>query len=230
MQTISVIIPVLNEAGFINTLLKEIRESCKDAEIIVVDGGSGDGTVEIAERCANKVLSSPPSRGRQLGLGLEEASGDIILFLHADLRLPDGWNDSILRLFKEDREAVGGAFGLKMDTASLFFSVISFAVRLRSEVLGVVYGDQGIFAKKDVLDSIGGIREQPIFEDVELWKRLKKKGRVVILKDDIITSTRRWKSGGILYTTLKNWLFYLLYLSGLSPDTLYRLYYRRGID
>ncbi len=228
--SLSVVIPTLNEGENIeDTLAALLNRASSHIEIIVVDGGSSDNTVDIARRYADRVEHTKPSRGRQLSLGVDISSGDVILFLHADSFLPHGW-DMILRGAFSRSDVVGGAFKLRISPSIPSLRLIASVANLRSRFLGIAYGDQGIFVREDILESIGGVKEIPLFEDVDLWHRMKKAGRTVILNDFIDVSHRRWRDKGALYTTLKNWSLHILYTAGIPPSTLYRIYYGRDLE
>lgn len=217
-MSISVIIPTLNEEAAIEETLKRLTGQ----EIIISDGGSTDRTMEIARRLA-KVVPSPCGRGCQMNSGAREASGDTLLFLHADTILPDGWADMI-RTATADERVIGGAFSLSIDSGKLSHRIIAATANLRSRFLGLPYGDQGIFVKTSVFKGISGFKDIPIMEDVDLVRRLKKTGKVVLLKDKVTTSARRWEREGVVYTTIRNWSLMTLYLIGFPPERLYRFY------
>lgn len=224
-SVISVIIPTLNEAR----LLKETIENLRDAEaieVIVVDGGSKDETVLIARDLADQVFSSAPSRGGQMDMGAERAIGEILLFLHADTHLPMGWESKI-------RDAIisgktGGAFNLSVSSPDKYLWLVTLVANFRSKILGITYGDQAIFTKKGDFFNAGGFKRLALFEDIDLWRRLKKCGPLVILRDAVYTSHRKWKVEGSIKNTIKNWLLIILYYFGFSPKTLYNFYYNKG--
>ncbi|MFQ5354802.1 MAG: TIGR04283 family arsenosugar biosynthesis glycosyltransferase, partial [Thermodesulfobacteriota bacterium] len=194
-------------------------------EVIVSDGGSTDRTVTLAERAGARVVSCAPGRGEQMDRAAAEAHGEVLLFLHADTRLPEGWRLHIERALS-DRRVVAGAFTLKIDSPSPWFRVVEFVARQRARYFGLVFGDQALFVRKDLFLSIGGFRGLPLMEDVDCVKRLRSAGVVAMLGESVFTSPRRWTSGGAAKNTLKNWLFLLLYRAGVTPARLYRWYYR----
>ncbi|HBO84161.1 MAG TPA: glycosyltransferase [Deltaproteobacteria bacterium] len=220
---ISVIIPALNEEAHIERAIL----SASDAdEVIVVDGGSNDATVSITEKLGAKVIISKKGRGVQQDAGAKEAKGDALLFLHADTMLPEGWKESVAQIFT-DGNIVGGAFLLGINSDNPLLKFINRIANIRAKYLGLIYGDQAILVKKDKFFSIGGFRGLPIMEDVDLIRRLRRHGTVKLLKEKVLTSQRRWYKKGLISTTLKNWFYLFLYYIGVSPERIYRLYYKR---
>lgn len=218
---LSLIIPALNEKEFIEKTLKEIVK-VPGVEVIVSDGGSTDRTPEISASAA-RVVKSMPGRGIQMNTGASVSSGDVLLFLHADTLLPENWEDKLLSAMSDER-VVGGAFTLSIDSARLSHKIIASAANIRSRITGIHYGDQGIFVKRSVFEKIGGFKDIPIMEDVDLMRRLKKVGIVVMLKDKVATSPRRWDKEGAVYATIRNWLLITLYYIGVAPERLYKFY------
>ena len=219
---ISVIIPTLNE----ESCLKETLEAVgRDVEVIVVDGESCDSTVKIAKGFTDKIIMSEKGRGLQMDRGAEEAGGDIFLFLHADTILPKGWKDYVEGALKDDDKVIGGGFRLKIDSKGFSFRMIEAVANMRAKYLGLIYGDQAIFVRKDAFFSAGGFNGLPLMEDVDLIRRLRESGRVMLLDAEVSTSPRQWKKRGVLKTTLRNLFFLSLYYAGVSPERLQRLYY-----
>lgn len=215
----SVIIPVYNEQENINSLIAHIRET-GDCEIIVSDSNNKTNNIIIDERVIK--VSSPKGRGIQMNTGAKSATGDALLFLHADTKLPEGW-------MKEAEEALetfpAGAFALHIDSAKPVFRLIERTVWLRNLITRVPYGDQAIFCTREAFDSLDGYADIPLMEDVDFMKRLKKSGIRVYLSDiPVETSARRWEREGLLYTTLRNWTIISLYTLGVSPRHLKKLY------
>lgn len=219
---ISVIIPTLNEELTLEKNLISVGNS-KDVEIIVSDGGSNDATLAIAKRLAGKTLSSPAGRGAQMNVGASAASGDILLFLHADTILPAGWEGHV-REPLIDEEVAGGGFAFSLSGHSPSFSFISFMVNIRSRLLKLPYGDQALFVRRRIFNKLGGFREIPIMEDVELVKGMRRLGRIQILDQPVITSSRRWEREGWIRTTFRNLSLLFLYHLGVSPERLYKFY------
>jgi rSAM/selenodomain-associated transferase 2 len=226
----SIIVPVLNEADQINPLIEHIHNQGFGPlyEVIVVDGDPQGGTVRIIQDKDVIAITSEKGRGRQMNAGAAAARGEILIFLHADTKLPDGALEKISRAL-EDQNYVGGAFDLKIDSDRLFLKYISARASLRSRWNRIPYGDQAIFIRKKYFDQIGGYKEIPLMEDVDLMRRIKKDGKqIVIFPDKVRTSARRWESEGALYTTLRNQILVRLFYLGVSPHRLAKYYWRRS--
>ena len=220
--TVSVIIPTLNEADTVKDALISVGQG---GELIVVDAGNHDSTIKIASRFTEKIILSERGRGNQMDRGAREAKGDVLLFLHADTKLPEDWKDQITDALKDDM-IIGGGFRLKIDSRKICFRIMEKIINWRSKYLGLIYGDQAIFARRDAFFAVGGFMGLPLMEDVDFIKRLKSKGTVILLDADVSTSSRHWEKKGILITTLRNWIFLGLYCLGVSPEKLYKWYYQ----
>ncbi|MBI4948996.1 MAG: TIGR04283 family arsenosugar biosynthesis glycosyltransferase [Deltaproteobacteria bacterium] len=220
---VTVIIPTLNEAA---DIARAVSSAKRTAEVIVADGGSRDSTREIASGLGATVIETPRGRGLQMDEAAKLAKGDVLLFLHADTMLPEGWFKEIERALV-DPGTIAGAFGLRIGSTHPWFRVVEAVVRLRYRALGVIYGDQAIFARKDEFFKAGGFRKLPLMEDVDCVKRLRGLGRVRLLKGSVVTSPRRWEAGGMVGNTLKNGLILALYMAGVPPERLYDRYYGR---
>lgn len=217
---LTVIIPTLNEASHIGRAVASVN----GAEVIVADGGSTDSTRAIARDLGATVIETQRGRGLQMDEAARGAKGDVLLFLHADTILPEGWRSEIERAL-EDPLIVAGAFGLHIGAVHPWFRVVETVVRLRYKLFGLVYGDQAMFARKDAFHKAGGFRKLPLMEDVDCVKRLRGLGRVRVLKGRVVTSPRRWVEGGMVRNTLKNGVVLALYLFGVSPERLHEIYY-----
>ncbi|WP_414518324.1 TIGR04283 family arsenosugar biosynthesis glycosyltransferase [Nostoc sp. PCC 9305] len=221
---ISIIIPAINEAGNIKKAIATTQANL-DVEVIVVDGGSSDDTVAIAQSLNVKVISSSPGRAVQMNAGAVAASGEILLFLHADTRLPTGFDEMICTALQQPG-TVAGAFKLRIDASRLSLQWVEWGVNVRSHFYQMPYGDQAIFLTKEIFQQIGGFPELPIMEDFELMRRLKRIGRVVIIPTPVVTSARRWLQKGVLKTTLLNQIVIIAYLLGVSPERICSWYRR----
>jgi rSAM/selenodomain-associated transferase 2 len=221
-EKISIIIPVLNEAKNIASVLASTQPS-KNVEVIVVDGSSQDDTVAIAQACGVKVLSAPTGRANQMNVGAAAATGNILLFLHADTRLPAEF-DKLVRTTLAQPGVIAGAFALRIDASLWSLRLIETGVNWRSRWLQMPYGDQAIFLTAEVFDQIGKFPEFPIMEDFEIMRRLRRCGRIAIIGEPILTSSRHWLQKGVCKTTLMNQIAIASYLLGTSPARIARWY------
>jgi len=223
MPRLSVIVPVLNEEAAIIGCLESLREP-PELEVLVVDGGSSDRTRERAmEAGVGRLLQSPTAgRAAQMNHAAGEAAGEILLFLHADTRLPEGWVDEVCGAVAGG--AVGGRFRLGFDDSSPAFRLIGIMSTWRSRFLGITYGDQAIFATRSAFDGVGGFPERRIFEDSEFSDAISTFGRFDLLNEAVITSARRWRERGPLRTVLRMWCLRILYTLGLPDQTLSQWY------
>ncbi|MFQ5913927.1 MAG: TIGR04283 family arsenosugar biosynthesis glycosyltransferase [Nitrospinota bacterium] len=223
-SVVSVVIPVLNEELTIQQTLKALPRDPQagGVEVIVVDGGSRDATVGRARPFA-RVLFAASGRAGQMNAGAKAARGDILLFLHADTRLPP----EAIRLVREalaDPDCAGGAFRHSLDRKGLLYGLISWMSNLRASWLGVIYGDQALFVRRRIFETLGGFREMEILEDGDFTLRMRKAGRVRLLKEPVVTSARRWEKMGPWRTIFQMWGIALGYLLGVHPARLKRLF------
>ena len=217
---ISIIIPTLNEEENIAACLRGTLNASQ-VERIVVDGGSRDQTMEIARSCGAKVINSPTGRARQMNAGAEMASGDLLLFLHADTLLPEGFDDCVRQVLTQPGVAAG-AFEFRLDATSRGLQIIERIANWRSRFLQLPYGDQAIFIRSALFREMGRYPDMPILEDFELVRRLKRKGRIHTASYPAITSARRWMAGGVWKTTLSHQLIVAAYYLGVSPTLIHR--------
>jgi rSAM/selenodomain-associated transferase 2 len=225
-ESISIIIPALNEESLLPSTLESTRSS-RPPEVVLVDGGSVDGTQGVASRYGAKILFSPPTRARQMNCGAAAASGSVLLFLHADTRLPRHF-DRFIGKALSCPTVVAGAFELGIDAPIPSLRWIERMANWRSRRLHMPYGDQAIFVRAEMFRAIGGFSELPIMEDFELMLRLRKLGHIAIIPQPALTSARRWQKTGILRATLMNQVAILSYFLGISPATIARWYHGRN--
>jgi rSAM/selenodomain-associated transferase 2 len=225
---LSIIIPTLNEAEQIATTLATVQQHSSESfpsEVIVVDGGSGDRTREQAVQKGAKVISSPPGRAAQMNAGAAIAQGEVLLFLHADTQLPPKFPIYVMEVLREG--AIAGAFNLAIAGKSPGLRWVERGVYWRSHYLHLPYGDQALFMETAVFQQVGGFPPLPIMEDVELIRRLQKRGRIGIAPATVQTSARRWQRLGVVQTTLVNQFILLAFYLGVSPQRLAHWY--RGL-
>jgi len=224
---ISIIIPTLNEESEVEHW-RELRGHSDDGgvcEIIIVDGGSSDQTVALARAQGFRVESRPPGRGAQFNHGARLARGKVLLFLHADTRMPPGFA-GLIRQCLNETDALAGAFSLAIDQAGLRLKLVAHCANLRSRLFQLPYGDQAIFIRRDDFRRLGGFPEIPVMEDFIFIRQAGKKGRVATLPQAVITSARRWQRLGVLRTTLINQLVILGFYAGVPLHRLASLYRR----
>ncbi|MDZ7753467.1 MAG: TIGR04283 family arsenosugar biosynthesis glycosyltransferase [Gammaproteobacteria bacterium] len=226
VRRLSIVMPVLDEAPRIErALLALVSMRERGHEVIVVDGGSTDGTVDRARGLCDRVLASAPGRGRQMALGARHATGDAVVFLHADTELPAGGDLLIVEALA--RGAPWGRFDVCLSGGSCGLRLVERAMNLRSRLTGIATGDQAIFVRRDVLEAVGGVPEQALMEDIELSRRLLGVSRPVCLRDTVWTSSRRWEEGGMVRTILTMWALRAAYWSGVPARRLAAIYYPR---
>lgn len=225
----SVVIPTLDEEARIAGTLEAAGAALgPGAELLVADGGSRDRTVEIARALGARIVTARGGRGAQLAAGADVARGETLVFLHADTRLPAGAGDAIAAVLADARVA-GGAFALAFDPAerpSAMLRMLARGITLRSRLLRTATGDQAIFARADALRRAGGVPPLPLFEDVRLFRALRRVGRVRILRAAVATSPRLWQRHGTVRVVLLHLGFRALHAAGVSPFRLARWYRR----
>jgi rSAM/selenodomain-associated transferase 2 len=223
-MTRSIIVPMLNEALALPDLLEHLRPLRRSGvEVILVDGGSEDGSAAIANRAGFEVVHAERGRARQMNAGAAVASGDVLLFLHADTRLPDGAIQLIDAALADGRH-VWGRFDVAFDLRSLTMDATAFGMNLRSRLSGIATGDQALFMTRAAFDRVGGFPDQPLMEDVEITSRLRRRSRPACICRPVLTSARRWQSRGPWRTILQMWRLRLAYWFGASPADLARQY------
>jgi rSAM/selenodomain-associated transferase 2 len=223
LKTLSVIVPMLNEAATIATTLQAIRRGAREAEIVVVDGGSIDASVAIARPLCEVLIGASRGRALQMNAGARASQGDALVFVHADTTVPATFAADIASALS-DPSVVGGRFDVKLDANALPFRIIGTMISLRSRISRTGTGDQAIFVRRGVFDSLGGFPEFELCEDLEFSRRLKRVGRVACLRARVTTSARRWSRDGVARTVVRMWLIRAMYLIGVPPARLKRMY------
>jgi rSAM/selenodomain-associated transferase 2 len=223
---ISIVIPVFHEEKVINKTVDTLRRLTFEGrlEIIVVDGDPGEQTLAAISDSRVIKTRSEKGRGKQMNAGAMLASGEVLLFLHADTELPPDGLTQICTVMR-DKNCMGGSFDLGIGSDRFCFRLIERAASLRSRITRMPYGDQGIFLRRESFFNLGGFRELPLMEDVDLMRRVRQSGKKIhIIARKVKTSARRWEKEGVVYCTFRNWLLILLYLLGVSPQRLERFY------
>ncbi|HSH28402.1 MAG TPA: TIGR04283 family arsenosugar biosynthesis glycosyltransferase [Thiohalobacter sp.] len=224
-ERLSIIIPALNEAGGIVVLLDALQPlRVQGHEVILVDGGSTDATVAQARPRVDRVLRTPPGRALQMNAGAQAASGDVLWFVHADTGLGPGHAAALLQAMKAMPARAWGRFDVRIRGRSPWLRLVARQMNLRSRLTGIVTGDQAIFVRHAAFLEIGGYADQPLMEDIELSRTLKRISPPLCLRQRIETSGRRWEQGGVIRTVLLMWGLRLGYFLGLAPERLARLY------
>jgi rSAM/selenodomain-associated transferase 2 len=227
-RSLSIVIPALDEAANLARVLPGLVAREPAAEVLVVDGGSADDSRAAVARVPSvRWLSGPRGRARQMNAGARAARGDILLFLHADTVLPEGAGAAILAALA-DAGTVGGRFDVRLDSRRPLLALVGWLMNRRSRLTGICTGDQGIFVRRTVFEALGGYPDIPLMEDVELSRRLKRRGRLVALPLRVVTSARKWEREGVVRTIVLMWGLRLLYALGVSPARLHRCYYGRA--
>jgi len=215
---LSIIVPTLDEARDIVERLEALqRLRALGHEVIVADGGSRDGTPDLARPLADRVVLAPRGRASQMNAAARQASGSALLFLHADTRLPPE-ADSAVRAALAAR--TWGRFDVRIEARHPLLRVVALMMNLRSRLTGIATGDQAIFVRRDTFEALGGYAEIPLMEDVELTRRLRRAGRPACLRARVSTSGRRWESRGVLRTIVLMWRLRLAYFFGADPARL----------
>lgn len=217
-ERLSVVVPTLNEARGIRAALEALAPlRALGHEVIVVDGGSTDGTAELAAGLCDRILTAPRGRASQMNAGARVARGEMLLFLHADTRLPPGAAALVLN------SPLWGRFDVEIEGRHPLLRLVAWAMNLRSRLTGIATGDQAMFVRRDAFP---GFPEIALMEDVALSKVLKRRSPPACLRQKVLTSGRRWESHGVLRTIFLMWRLRLLYFVGVRPEALARKYRR----
>jgi rSAM/selenodomain-associated transferase 2 len=224
MLKLSIIMPVLDEGDGVAATLDALADlRSLGTEVIVVDGGSRDATIQRARLRADRVISAPRGRALQMNAGAAKATGDVLLFLHADTRLPSAAELVVLDGMERSGRA-WGRFDVEIEGKSLLLVVVGWLMSLRSRLTGIATGDQAIFARREAFQSVGGFPEIPLMEDIALSKRLKRVSRPLCLRQRVVTSGRRWEMRGVIATIFLMWQLRLAYFFGADPKELAQRY------
>src|SRR5262245_19300441 len=224
MSKLSIIVPVLNEGEGIAPTLDALADMrALGTEVIVVDGGSRDATIQRARLRTDRVISAPRGRALQMNAGAAKATGDVLLFLHADTRLPRDADHVVLTGLERSGRA-WGRFDVMVEGRSPLLLLVGWLMNLRSRLTGIATGDQAIFVRRDAFQAVGGFPEIPLMEDIALCKRLKRVSRPLCLSERVVTSGRRWEKNGVLNTIVLMWRLRLAYFFGADPNELARQY------
>ena len=216
-KAVSIIVPLLNESAVVPALILHL-DSLDAEQVVIVDGGSKDNTVELLEQAGFQVVVSSAGRATQMNVGAQHATQGLLLFLHADSRLPPNYKAELTKV------DAWGRFDVQFDQPSRAMSVIAFCMNWRSRLTGVATGDQAIFVDSGVFESMQGFPEMPIMEDVALCKRLRHLHAPFCSKAKVVTSARRWQQHGIVKTVLTMWCYRLIFFLGVPPDRIKKGY------
>jgi rSAM/selenodomain-associated transferase 2 len=220
--SISAIIPTLNEQGNIKSLLDYLRQLDPTLELIIADGGSSDETVSLAEGLS-RVVHATRGRGAQMNAGANIATGEVLWFLHADCR-PHPDSIHAIQLALADEAVAGGGFEYNLYHPAFRFRVIEYLSNRKNRLLQWLFGDMGIFVRREIFKKMGGYKEIPLMEDMDFSKRLKQHGKIEILPQRTNTSARRWIEEGYILNSLLSWILQSAWALGASPDILARFY------
>lgn len=224
MNTISVIIPILNEAAQLLERLRALQWlRSRGHELILVDGGSTDGSREMAVEYVDRVLACQAGRAGQMNRGAEAAGGDILLFLHIDTRLPEDADRLIIAALADGRE--WGRFDVRLSGERWLLRVVAAMMNLRSRLSGIATGDQALFMRRPVFEQLGGYPQIPLMEDIALSRALRRRQWPVCLRRRVLCSSRRWERHGLWRTIVTMWALRLAYFLGVSPARLHEIYY-----
>ena len=226
--TVCVVVPTLDESAWVAPLLSRLQRSPQDRDradrVVVVDGGSRDATVELARTLGAEVRTAPRGRGSQLAAGAIGAREDVLFFLHADC-MPEVGALAAVRAAFEDTGLAACGMRQRIDAEGRFYRLVERAANARVRRLGLVYGDSGLCVRRVAYEAVGGFRPQPLFEDVDLSRRLRGASRPRLIESAVLrVSPRRWQREGPLRATFRNWILQVRYAAGADPERLARRY------
>jgi rSAM/selenodomain-associated transferase 2 len=222
MDRLTIVIPVLNEAAIIVGALQALAPlRARGAEIIVADGGSRDGTAQLAAPLADRVIAAPRGRGAPMNAGAALGKGDALLFLHADTALPDDADRLIAAALSQ---RAWGRFDLRIAGRHPLLAIVARMINWRSRLTGIATGDQAIFVRREAFQAAGGFPDLPLMEDIAISRRLKRLGRPACIATPVVTSGRRWETNGVVRTIVLMWRLRLAYYFGVEPALLAQRY------
>ncbi|MDM3869786.1 TIGR04283 family arsenosugar biosynthesis glycosyltransferase [Porticoccus sp. W117] len=224
MHKLSIIVPALNEAELLDSTLQPLQPLREQGvEVILVDGGSADGTPQQAQSLVDMVWLSDPGRARQMNAGAMIASGDYLLFLHADTQLPKDFEKCWQRI--QQYQPLWGFFPVRLSGSRQVLKLVSFFMNLRSRLTSIATGDQCIYVQRQLFDELGGYGDIPLMEDVEFTSRLRQRKRARLVASPVTTSSRRWERDGVWRTIWLMWRLRWRYFCGADPQQLVKQYY-----
>ena len=227
MSKVSIIIPTINEANNLPLLLSDLSNIQKEVEILIVDGGSEDRTIDVANIYGAKVYKSKErNRGLQLDIGAKNSKGEWLIFLHADTRLTNDWFTKIKSVFKGDKNFIF-YFKFKVNDQKIIYRILEILVNLRSQYFKQPYGDQGLIIHREIYLKNNGFKKIPLMEDVDFFRRLNNKEDLKQLNLPIFTSSRKWERTNILFQAVRNWNLRRRWLKGESTKSIYSDYYKK---
>jgi rSAM/selenodomain-associated transferase 2 len=227
LSKISIIIPTINEADNLPLLLSDLSITNKEGEILIVDCGSEDKTLDVANIYGAKVYKSKErNRGLQLSIGAKNSKGEWLIFLHADTRLTNDWFMKIKLFLEEDKNSIF-YFKFKINDKKFIYRLLEILVNFRSKYFKQPYGDQGLIIHREIYLKNNGFRKIPLMEDVDFFRRLKNKKDLKQLNLPIFTSSRKWERSNVFFQALKNWKFRRRWLKGESTKSIYSDYYKK---
>jgi rSAM/selenodomain-associated transferase 2 len=222
--TLSIVMPALNEAAGLGAALQALAPfAARGAQLIVADGGSSDGTAALAQVAGARVVHAPRGRALQMNAGAQQAGASVLLFLHADTLLPEDADQLIARALAGGA-AVWGRFDVRIAGHSPLLRMVAALMNLRSRWSGIATGDQAMFMTRAAFDAVGGFPAQPLMEDIEISRRLRRLSRPACLRAQVLTSGRRWETRGVWRTVLLMWRLRFAYWRGAAPERLAQLY------